>query len=71
MKRIMLSLAAAAVLLAAATVISNSPLKGDDNNQSSGQREDERELEVQIRSLRRLESQAMGRLTAPTTWLAE
>lgn len=48
MKRIMLSLAAAAVLLAAATVISNSPLKGDDNNRSSGQREDERELEVQI-----------------------
>jgi hypothetical protein len=46
--RMLLSTAAVAGLFTAVTVISNSPLKGDNNDRNRGDREDERELEVQI-----------------------
>ena len=48
MKRILVSTAAVAGLFAAVTIISNSPLKGDDRDRNRGEREDDRELEVQI-----------------------
>jgi hypothetical protein len=47
-KRILVSTAAVAGLFAAVTIISNSSLKGDDRDRNRGEREDDRELEVQI-----------------------
>jgi hypothetical protein len=47
-KRILASTAAVAGLFAAVTIVSNSPLKGDDNDRNRREREDDRELEVQI-----------------------
>ena len=47
MKTMLVSSAAVVALFAAATVIGNLPLKGDDNDRSRGEREDESELEIQ------------------------
>jgi len=47
MRTMLVSSAAVVALFAAGTVIGNLPLKGDDRDGNRGQREDERELEIQ------------------------
>jgi hypothetical protein len=48
MKRILIFASTAIVLFVAVTLISNRPAKGDDGDRHRGDREDERNLEVQI-----------------------